>query len=111
MWESSAGSICVGSVAYAIKRERERNVLFNNALNTFYLRLYGVIHMVKDHSDFERGNLLPPHGLLSPISSKGSVICRQDNTYHGLCYTSRGALAGTRNSSMGPPHEGSIARK
>ena len=24
---------------------------------------------------------------------------RQDNTYHGLCYTSRGALAGTRNSS------------
>ena len=23
----------------------------------------------------------------------------QDNTYHGLCYTSRGALAGTRNSS------------
>ena len=28
---------------------------------------------------------------------------RQDDTYHGLCYTSRGALAGTRNSSMGPP--------
>ena len=26
---------------------------------------------------------------------------------HSLCYTSRGALAGTRNSSMGPPHEGS----
>ena len=35
---------------------------------------------------------------------------RQDNTYHGLCYTSRGALAGTRNSSMGPPYEGSIWR-
>ena len=35
---------------------------------------------------------------------------RQDNTYHGLCFTSRGALAGTRNSSMGPPHEGSIRR-
>ena len=34
----------------------------------------------------------------------------QDNTYHGLCYTSRGVLAGTRNSSMGPPHEGSIRR-
>ena len=27
-----------------------------------------------------------------------------------FCYTSRGALAGTRNSSMGPPHEGSIRR-
>ena len=35
---------------------------------------------------------------------------RQDNTYHGLCYTSHGALAGTRNSSMGPPYEGSIRR-
>ena len=35
---------------------------------------------------------------------------RQDNTYHSLCYTSRGSLAGTRNSSMGPTHEGSIRR-
>ena len=35
---------------------------------------------------------------------------RQDSTYHGLCYTSHGALAGMRNSSMGPPHEGSIRR-
>ena len=25
---------------------------------------------------------------------------RQNNTYHSLCYTSRGALAGTKNSSM-----------
>ena len=36
-------------------RERERNVLFNDTLNTFYLRLYGVRHMVKDHSDSEKG--------------------------------------------------------
>ena len=28
---------------------------------------------------------------------------RQDSTCHGLCYISHGALAGTRNSSMGPP--------
>ena len=42
--------------------------------------------MVKDHSDSEKGNMLPPHRLLFLISSKG--------------YTSRGALAGTRNSSM-----------
>ena len=39
---------------------KEGNVLFNNALNTFYLRLYGVRHMVKDHSDSEmkEGNIL-----------------------------------------------------
>ena len=30
---------------------------------------------------------------------------RQYSTYHGLCYTSRGALAGTRNSSMGSMSE------
>ena len=54
---------------------KEGNVLFNNALNTFYLRLYGVRHMVKDHSDSERGNPLPPHRLLFPINSKGSFIC------------------------------------
>ena len=33
---------------------------------------------------------------------------RQDNTYHGLSYTSRGALAGTRHSSLGPPREGFV---
>ena len=47
---------------------------FNDALNTFYLRLYGDGHMVKVHSDSERGNPLPPHGLLFSIDSKGSFI-------------------------------------
>ena len=54
---------------------KEGNVLFNDALNTFYLRLYGVRHMVKDHSDSEKGNPLPPHRLLFPINSKGYFIC------------------------------------
>ena len=93
---------------------KEGNILFNDALNTFYLRLYGVRHTVKEHSDSERGNPLPPQGLLFSINSNGYFICtfphRQDSTYHSLCYTSRGALAGTRYSSMGPPHEGSIRR-
>ena len=31
--------------------------------------------MVDGHSDSERGNPLPPHGLLFPINSKGSFIC------------------------------------
>ena len=85
---------------------KEGNVLFNDALNTFYLRLYGVRHMVKDHSDSERGNLLPPHKLLFRATARVLLYApshRQDSTYHGLCYTSVGALAGTRNSSMGTP--------
>ena len=51
-------------------RKKEGNVLFNDALNAFYLWLYGIKHMVKNHSDIERENPLPPHGLLFPISSK-----------------------------------------
>ena len=87
--------------------------LFNDALNTFYLRLYGVRHKVKDHSDSENGNPLPPHSYSYRLTARVLLYApshRQDNTYHDLCYTSRGALAGTRNSSMGPPHEGSIRR-
>ena len=56
-------------------KKKQGNVLFNEALNTFYLRLYGVGHMVKDRADSERGNPLPPHGLFFPISGKGSFIC------------------------------------
>ena len=48
--------------------------MFNDALNTFYLRLYGIRHMVMDHSDSERGNPMLPHGLLFPINSMGSFI-------------------------------------
>ena len=59
---------------FQINGRKEGNV-FNDALNTFYLRLYGVRYMVKDHSDSERGNLLLPHRLLFLISSKGSFIC------------------------------------
>ena len=54
---------------------KEGHVLFNDALNTFYLRLYGVGHMVKDYSDSEKGNPLPPHELIFAINSKGYFIC------------------------------------
>ena len=61
--------------------------------------------MVKDYSDSERKPTAATWATLLYAPSH-----RQDSTYHGLCYNSSGALAGTRNSSMGPPHEGSIRR-
>ena len=69
--------ICCTIYSYEtnIGKEMEGNVLFNDALNTFYLQLYGIRHMVKDHLDSERGNPLPPHGLLFSNDSKGSFIC------------------------------------
>ena len=57
------------------KEGRKKMFLFNDTLNTFYLWLYGVGHIAKDHSDIERGNPLPPlHGLFFLISSKGAFI-------------------------------------
>ena len=58
---------------YLVADRQEGNVLFNDTLNTFYLRLYGVRRMVRDYSDSERGN--PLHGLLFSIRSKISFIC------------------------------------
>ena len=49
--------------------------LFNDALNIFYLQLYSIRHMVKDHSDSEKGNPLPPHRLHFLINSKFFFIC------------------------------------
>ena len=43
--------------------------------------IYGYMASVKNHRDSERGNPLPPHGLLFPISSNGSFICTIPQTY------------------------------
>ena len=92
------------------KVKKEVSVLFNDALNIYYLLVYGVRHVVKDQSDSEVGNLLPPlHGLLFEYLQLAAWVLlylpspKQDSTYHSLCYTSHGALVGVRNSSMGTP--------
>ena len=103
----------VGTQLYWHFGRKEGNILYNDALNTFYLRVYGVRHMVKDHSDSERGTRCRHIGYVFQLTARVLLYAsshRQDNTYHSLCYTSLGALAGTRNSSMGLPHEGSIRR-
>ena len=86
--------------------EGRKEMFYLTTHSTHYLGLYGVTHVVKYHSDWEKGNPLPAHRLLFPISNKGSFMCiipPQDNTYHGLCCTSRGAQWVRR-------HEGSIRR-
>ena len=110
----NASQVCeLGGQDGAIERERERNVLFNDALNTFsygYMAsdtwLRTILIVRKETCCRHMGNYyrLTARVLLYAPSH------RQDSTYHGICYTSRGALAGMRNSSMGPPHEGSIRR-
>ena len=46
---------------------QEGNVLFNNALNTFYLQLNTVVHIITDHQTY--------YNSLFSITSKGSFIC------------------------------------
>ena len=55
-------------------------------------------HMVKDHSDSERKNPLPPrHGLLFSISNMCSFVStRQYSTYHSVWYIGCGAVAGRK---------------
>ena len=97
-----------------IHLRKEGNVLFNDALNTFYL----VIIMASDiwlrTILIVRKETRCRHiGYSFRLAARVLLYApshRQDSTYHGLYYTSRGALAGTRNSSMGPLHEGSIRR-
>ena len=74
--------------------------------STFYLWLYGIRHIVKDHSDSERGNCSHHMGYSFRLAARvllDALSHRQDNTYHSLCYASHTALAGTRNSSNRPP--------
>ena len=56
----------------------EENVLFNDAPNTFNLRLYGVGYMVKDHYMGCSFRFTGKY-ILYELSH------RRDSTYHGLC--------------------------
>ena len=75
---------------------KEGHVLFNDALNTFYLRLYGVRHMVKDHSDSEIGR------------KEGNVLFNDAlNTFYLRLYGVRHMVKGHSDSERGkslPPH-------
>ena len=72
-------------IGYSFQLARkEGNVLFNDALNTFYLWVYGVGHMVRDHSDSERGNPMHPHRLLLSINSKVPVRKPGNTRRNGL---------------------------
>ena len=80
---------------------KEGNVLFNDALNTFYLRqTYGKGPLS------ERGNPLPPHRLLFSISSKGSFICIIPQTMAFVTPVMGHWLE--REIAQGVHHEGSI---
>ena len=82
-----------------------KNTVIRERWELFYLMMHswlcGIEHMVKDHSEM----------TIAATSSATLFDWQQgffymyhptDITYYSVCYTSRGALTGTKNSSMGP---------
>ena len=86
-------------ITFIYSNRKEGNVLFNDALNTFYLRLYGVRTTQIARDETRCCHIGYSFRLAARVLLYGSSH-RQESTYHGLCYTSRGSLAGTRNRSM-----------
>ena len=104
------GYSCPGNncqIMCATDGRKEGNVLFNDALNTFYCtviwrRTYGKEPLREETCCRHMGYSfrLTARVLLYAPSH------RQDSTYHSLCYTSRGA----RNSSMGQQMDAEMSR-
>ena len=84
---------------------KEGNVLFN-ALNTFFYNGYMASDIWLWTILIARKETRRCHiGYSFRLTARVILYApphRQDSTYHSLCYTSRGVLAGTRNSSMDP---------
>ena len=94
-----------------LPEDQGREMFYLTTHSHFNLRLYGVIHMVKDHSDSEETRCR--HMGYSLRLTAGVLLYaqshRQDSTYHSHCYTSRGALE--REIAQCVHHmEGSIRR-
>ena len=98
---------CVTSLMFGYEREREMFYLTTHSTHFIYgymasdiwLRTILIVRKETRCRHIGYSYRLTARVLLYAPSH------RQDNTYHSLCYTSRGALAGTKNSSMGSPHE------
>ena len=97
-----------------VKTEREREMFYLTTLSTHFIYGYMASDIWLRTILIARKETHCRHiGYSYRLTARVLLYApshRQDNTYHGLCYTSHEALAGTRNSSMGPPHEGSIRR-
>ena len=94
----------------------EGKVLFNDARNTFYLRLYGVEHVVKDDSSSEIHKTRCRHymGYSLRLAARDILYApyrRQDSTYHSLVYNSRTTQAGMRSRWMIPLRLCRVQRK
>ena len=104
----SANNTCktTGLSIYTLNREREREIFYLTMHSTHFIYGYMASDIWLRTIRTVRKETCCRHiGYSYRLTARVLLYAsshRQDNTYHGLCYTSRGALAGTRNSSMDP---------
>ena len=71
--------VCARRCAFVL-----RSIPVRGMKEMFYLTTHSTHfsygYMVKDYSDSEKGNPLPPHRLLFQINSKGYLICTIQQT-------------------------------
>ena len=85
------------------KREREREMFYLTTHSTHFIYGYMASYIWLRTILIVRKETRCRHiGYSYRLTARVLLYAsshRQDNTYHGLCYTSRRALAGTRNTS------------
>ena len=94
---------CTTAFVTPVSRGALAGIFFYTMHSThFYLKLNGIRHMLMGNLDNKTGNLLLSlHGQLFPMNNNDILYApsqRQDSTYHGVCYASRGALDEARYS-------------
>ena len=63
--KGTADKLINSNKLHVLKGSKKEMFYLTTHLKNIYIRFHGFGHMVKDHSDSERGNpLSPPHGLL-----------------------------------------------
>ena len=87
-------------VLHIVTRERERELFYLTTHSTHFIHGYMASDIWLRTILIVRKETRCRHiGYSYQLTARVLLYApshRQDNTYHGLCYTSRGALAGTR---------------
>ena len=95
---------CNPLVQFSRFEEGRKETLYLTTHSTHFIYDYMASDMVKDHSDREETrcrHMGYSFRLTARVLLYASSL-RQESTYHGLCYTSRGALAGTSRFEIDP---------
>ena len=89
-------------VCHDLLKERRKEMFYLTMHSTHFIYGYMASHIWYRTTQIAREETRRRHmGYSFRLAARVLLYAsshRQDNTYHGHCYTSRGALAGTRNS-------------